>query len=176
MGFAYRISEQSGVYFITCTVSRWVDVYSRSLYADIVVDSLRYCQLHKGLKIYGWVIMTNHIHLIVSSEVPHRLSDVLRDFKKFTASKILDRIKSSTWESRKAWMIWLFNRGGNQRFWKPGFHPKEIHTQAFFEQKLEYIHLNPVRAGLVDTPEAWRYSSARDFAGRRGLIALSDFG
>jgi len=102
MGFGYRISEQQAVYFITCTVVQWIDVFTRKEYADIVVDSLRYCQKNKGLNnIYGWVIMSNHIHLIISCNDDFELSHTLRDFKKFTSSQIVDAIEKNNRESRK---------------------------------------------------------------------------
>ncbi len=81
MAYEYRIKDQYGLYFITSTVHQWVDVFTRKDYIDILLDSLRFCQQEKGLKIYAWVIMTNHIHLIVQSDkVP--LSDIIRDFNR----------------------------------------------------------------------------------------------
>lgn len=87
MGFEYRIRDQYGLYFITCTVHQWADVFTRRGYVDILLDSLRFCQKEKGLKIYAWVIMTNHIHMIISSD-QEELSNIIRDFKKFTATQI----------------------------------------------------------------------------------------
>ena len=80
----YKIRDQHGIYFLTFAVVEWVDVFTRKEYADIVIESLRYCIQHKGLKLYAWCIMSNHVHLIVSAEQGN-LSDVLRDFKKFTS-------------------------------------------------------------------------------------------
>lgn len=174
MSYAYRIHNQQGVYFITCTVIQWIDVFSRKEYADIVVDSLKYCQQHKGLQILGWVIMTNHIHLILSCSDGHALSDILRDFKKYTATQIVIAIENNKQESRSHWLLWLLRNDGNITFWQRDNHAMEICTSDFFKQKLDYIHANPVRAMIVDREEAYIYSSARDYFGSgKGLIELS---
>ena len=108
MAYAYKIHDQQGLYFITCTVHQWVDVFTRKDYADIVVQSLRFCQENKGLEIYAWVIMSNHIHLIISCREGFNLSDVLRDFKKYTATQVVEFISENKLESRRSWLMWLF--------------------------------------------------------------------
>jgi len=175
MARGYKIDDQQGVYFITCTVHQWVDVFTRAAYSDIVVESLRFCQKNKGLEIFAWVIMSNHLHLIVSCSGNFRLSDVLRDFKKFTSTQIVNAIEQNKAESRRNWLLWLFRHKGEITFWQPDNHPKEVTTSSFFLQKLNYIHQNPVRAGLVDREEAWVYSSAKDFYRMKGLLNLSYF-
>ncbi len=94
MSLTNRIYNQQGVYFVTFTVHQWVDVFTRNEYKDIIVDSLRYCQNAKGLDIYAWVLMSNHLHLIIGSK-QNKLSDIIRDFKKFTSSKIVDAIAAN---------------------------------------------------------------------------------
>ncbi len=149
MGFAYRIINQHNTHFITCTVYQWVDVFSRKTYADIFLDSIRYCQQSKGLKVYGWVIMTNHVHLIIGSD-EQNLSDIIRDFKKFTATQIIKTITSNEKESRKHWLLWLLKKADRICFWEEGYHGEEVWSQDFLESKLNYIHQNPVRAGFVE--------------------------
>jgi putative transposase len=175
MGFAYKIHDQQGVYFITCTVVQWVDIFTRKRYADIVVGSLNYCCEHTGLEVLGWVIMSNHIHLIVSCKEGYRLSDILRDFKKYTSSQIVAAIESDTQESRKSWLLWLLKKDGNIQLWQPDNHAIEIDKSEIFLQRLNYIHQNPVRAGITDREETYMYSSSSDFHGRKGLIMLTDF-
>ena len=92
----YRIRNQQGLHFITFAVVEWVDVFTRQHYRDIVVESLIYCINNKGLQLHAWVIMSNHVHFIVSAQENFKLSDILRDFKKFTAIKIIDAIKKIT--------------------------------------------------------------------------------
>lgn len=175
MGLKNKISE-GYMYFLTMTVVDWVDIFTRPIYKNIVVDSLQYCQKEKGLDIYAWVLMTNHLHLIASAKEGSNLSDFLRDFKKFTSKKIVEAISNEP-ESRKQWMLYRFNYNGfwhpkNQqfKFWQDGNEAKEIHTNEFLFQKLHYIHDNPVRASIVEYPEEYLYSSARNYVGKKGLI------
>ncbi|WP_349293605.1 transposase [Flavobacterium flavigenum] len=102
----YVIRDQSLPHFITATVVDWIDVFTRQTYRDIVIDCLDYCIKNKGMILYGYVIMSNHIHLIVQSE-EGKLSDLIRDFKKFMAKSILDKIQNSP-ESRREWMLERF--------------------------------------------------------------------
>jgi putative transposase len=89
----YRIEKQNSVYFLTFTVTDWVDVFTRLNYRKIIVESLDYCRKSKGLKLYAWCLMTNHIHLVCSIEEPFRMTDILRDYKKFTAKAVLDDVQ-----------------------------------------------------------------------------------
>ena len=172
MSFAYRIYDQHEIYFVTFTVRQWVDVFTRSEYIEILLENLRYCQQNKGLKIYSWVVMSNHCHLIVRTE-GHKLSDVIRDFKKFTAKAIVNAIEENTKESRKRWLLWLLKKEEQVVFWKEGYHGVEISDQNIFDSKLTYIHLNPVRAGLLEKEEEYLWSSCADLYGvRKGALEL----
>lgn len=173
MALAYTIKDQFGLYFVTFTVHQWVDVFTRKDYANIIIDSLKFCQKEKGLKIYAWVIMSNHIHLIIQSDkIP--LSDIIRDFKKYTATQIVKAIENNKRESRKNWLLWLFNKEGKIWFGEDGYHGEEINTKDFFETKLKYIHLNPVRAGIVEKEEEYLWSSCADYYGnRKGMLELA---
>jgi len=173
MGFAYKINDQQGIYFITCTVVEWVDVFSNAIYKDMVIESLKFCQDNKGLLVYGWVIMSNHMHLIVSCKEGFDLSNALRDLKKFTSTTIVDAIGANKRESRRNWLLWLLKKGEATTFWQPGNHPEEIYSMDFFLQKLNYIHLNPVRAHLVYNAADYVYSSAKDMEHNNGQIKLS---
>ena len=175
MGFAYKISDQQGVYYVTATVVQWVDVFTRPAYKDIVVDSLKFCQKNKGLCIYGWVIMTNHLHMICRCSEGFELSDTLRDLKKFTSTAVVNAIAENIQESRKSWLLWLQQQKDGIQFWQEGNHPEAIFTEKFLLQKLNYIHMNPVTAGIVDNEVAYIYSSARDYNGVKGLIELEGF-
>ena len=154
-------------YFCTCTVLDWLPVLIESRYIDPIIDSLRFCRANKGLKLYAFVIMPNHLHLICS--VGEQLHTVMRDFKRFTSRQIHDRLKE---DSRTTILEWL--RFATQRarrasdelgLWDEGFHPKAIASSDVFQQKLDYLHANPCRKGLVERPERWWYSSAAFYAG-----------
>ena len=100
--------------------------------------------------------------------------------KKHTSPELKVAIKSNSAESRKEWMNWMFERAGkkngnnaNRQFWQQHNQPIEIKDQEMFDRILDYIHINPVVSGFVDKPEDWKYSSARDFCGMKGLVSLS---
>lgn len=165
----YKIRNQAEVHFLTFAVVEWVDVFTRPEYRDLVVDSLIFCQKNKGLRIHGWCLMTNHLHLLVSS-ASGDLSGTLRDFKKFTATRLLTSIACHQQESRRDWMLPIFRKAGSlnsrnlhQQFWRQENQPKECFSASFTIQKLQYIHENPVQAGLVDHSWEYRFSSARDY-------------
>ena len=79
-------------YYITMTVVGWIDIFTRKNHRDGIIDSLKYCQNEKGLIIYAYVIMSNHIHMVVDSNGLFTLKEIIRDFKKFTSKKILEQL------------------------------------------------------------------------------------
>jgi putative transposase len=173
----YKILDQSGLNYLTLSIVGWIDIFTRQRYRDIVIESLKYCQEHKGLRICGYVIMSNHVHLMVYTERGFQLSDVLRDFKKFTANTILKSIQNDP-ESRREWLLYMFKyfakyQTGNQthQFWEQDNHPIALWSQDVIWQKLDYIHMNPVRAGIVTKPQDYVYSSGGDYyENRKGLL------
>lgn len=176
MGIKNKIVD-GYAYFLTMTVVNWIDVFTRPVYKQIIVDSLKYNQDNKGLIIYAWCLMSNHLHLIAEADNNHNLSDILRDFKKFTSKAIVKEIQENPEESRKKWMLSEFEFAGryksnikNYKFWQEGNETKEIHTNSFLEQKLEYIHENPVTSEIVEIAEDYLYSSAKNYCGAEGLI------
>ena len=178
MSERYKVRDSQQLYFVSFATVNWIDVFTRRLYNDIFVDSLRYCQQHKGLELYAWCLMTNHAHLIISSEAEN-LSGILRDLKRHTAKEVLRAIEENGQESRREWMLWLFERAGQHnahntkyQFWQQSNHPIELPSTDLRQQRLAYLHRNPVAAGFVDTPEDFLYSSARNYAGRPGLLEV----
>ena len=173
------LSLSKELYFTTTTVIDWMDVFTRPQYKHIVVESLGYCQENKGLDIYAWVLMTNHLHMIVGIRGENTIGDLLRDFKKFTSKKIVKAIQDNQQESRKNWMMNRFwFRGANDkkitnyRFWLEDNHVEQLYSYDFYKQKLDYIHLNPVRQEIVQDPSDYLYSSARNYAGMDGLLKV----
>jgi len=173
----YKIRNPNEIHFITFAVVEWVDVFTRSCYSDLVVESLIFCQKHKGLKIYAWVIMSNHLHLIVSATEGAHLSDILRDFKKFTSKPIIKAIQENHRESRREWMLDIFKSEGQQnarnvfnQFWRQTNHPIELRSRRMKYQRLDYLHNNPVKAGIVTSPEYYKYSSAVSYISKGGLL------
>lgn len=181
MAEGYKIRDQEACYFITFAVVEWVDVFTRKEYVDIVIESLRYCQKEKDLLIHAWCIMSNHLHLIVSVKEGGNLSDVLRDFKKFTSKEILKAIENNKQESRRNWMLWIFKSAGTKnsrnekyQFWQQDNHPIELSNAEITKSKLNYLHDNPVNAGIVRNAEDYVLSSSSDYYGtEKGAIELS---
>ncbi|MDX5513117.1 MAG: transposase, partial [Hymenobacteraceae bacterium] len=156
------------------SVVYWIDVFIRDDYRQVLLDSLKYCQEKKGLELYAWCIMTSHVHLIIGSKGP-KLEDILRDFKRHTSITLRKAIQQNPQESRKEWMLWMMQRAGKQngnnidfQFWQQHNHPIELLNNQLQQQKLDYLHHNPVEAGFVSRPEDYIYSSARDYAGEKG--------
>ena len=177
MTHGYKIYNQEAAYYLTLQVVQWADVFSRKIYRDIIIDSLRYCQQNKGLEIFAFVIMSNHMHLLVRAENSN-LSDVLRDFKRHTSKKIIETIQNED-ESRREWLLMVFKyaAGKHQRnnefqVWTHENHAEEIFSNKFVEQKVHYIHQNPVRAGIVEKAEEYLYSSARNYADLESFLDI----
>ena len=175
MAFSYTVKDQFAMHYVTFTVHQWVDVFTREEYIDILIKSIQYCQKNKGLKVYCWVIMTNHCHLLLGSDkIP--LSDIIRDLRKFTSKAIYKAIENNPKESRKRWLLWLLKKDENIWFWEHGYHGEEIYSKDFLESKIRYIHMNPVRAGIVEKEEEYINSSCGEFYGlRKSKIELSPF-
>ena len=178
MSSKYTIKDQNAAYFLTLTIVGWIDVFTRKIYRDIVIESLKYCQKEKGLEIYAFVIMSNHLHLIVNAKEGYSLSDIMRDFKKYTSKQIIMACHDNT-ESRREWMLSIFGLAGktnsnNKYFqvWKQDNHALELYSNKFIIEKLDYIHNNPVRSGIVVKPEDYLYSSARIYADMEGVINI----
>lgn len=175
MSTGYQIKNQEGLYFLTFQVVNWIDVFTRKIYRDIIIENFKYCQENKGLQIFAYVIMSNHVHLIANS-AEGKLSDTVRDFKKYTSRVIIETIKSIN-ESRREWMLNQFSfaakkhsRNQDYQFWTHENHAIELRTPDFIREKIEYTHNNPVRAGIVENPENYLYSSARNYADMENIL------
>ena len=180
MGRKYIFHQHDQFYFVSFATVQWVDVFTRRIYCDIIVDSLRYCIDNKSLELYAWCIMSNHVHLIISSEKGN-LSDIMRDMKRHTSKAILKAIEDNTGESRKDWLLWMFKRAGQHnpnndtyQFWQQHNHPIELATVEMLYQRLDYLHNNPVASGAVDYPPNYLYSSAKDYyTDEQGLLPVT---
>jgi len=180
MSTRYRTGDDECPHFITFSVIEWIDALTRNIYKDIITESLAYCIKEKGLRLNAWIIMSNHVHLVLSVKRGQTISNLLRDMKKFTSKQIIAAIQNNPSESRKAWLLYMFARAGKRnsnnttfQFWQQDNHPIELVTPAMLEQKLEYLHNNPVKAGIVYQPEQYVYSSALDYyTGKKGLIEI----
>jgi putative transposase len=158
----YKIFENEYPYFLTCTVVGWLPVFTRPATVQFLFDSWRFLQDNNRMKVYGYVILENHLHLIASSG---DLSKEIGDFKSFTARQIIDFL-----EQRNAQLLLKQLKWHKAR--QEGSHPQQIQNEEMMRQKLDYIHQNPVERGYVDEPVHWRRSSARNYAGLQGLMPV----
>jgi putative transposase len=169
MSSKYKVGEDAIPHFVTFSVVGWIDVFSREQYKELFIESLKYCQENKGMVLHAWVIMTNHVHLIISSN-SNKLEHIVRDLKKYTSKQIIKAIQENNMESRKEWMLNIFSYTGTNnnnnkefQFWKQDYHPIELNSADKIKQRLDYLHENPVRSGLVWEPWHYKYSSAIDY-------------
>lgn len=177
MSRSYKFHNPDGLYFVSFAVDEWLDVFIQNLYKDILVESLSFCQQNKGMEIVAWCIMTNHVHLIFKSIKEQRPELLLGDFKRFTSKAIIKAIKENPQENRKDFLLEHFRKAAKQssnvknyQFWQHDNKPIELWSNAVIQEKIDYIHQNPVEEGLVFRPEDYLYSSAVDYAGQKGLL------
>lgn len=170
MSEKYKTAEKEKAYFVTFTIIEWVKVLQSDSSKNIIIDSIKYYQQKRGLVLYAYCIMPNHVHLIAKSEGNGILSEILRDLKKFTSRIISQKLElEKSIESEKALMIFKnagakLTRIKNYKVWKDGNRPMVLYSNKFIWQKLNYIHNNPVEAGLVENAEDYLFSSARNYA------------
>lgn len=174
-GVKHTIKKDSS-YYLTLTVVGWIDIFTRKNYKDTIIGSLRYCIQNKGLNVYAYCLMTNHLHLIVNCNESFELKDVMRDFKKFSSKKILLQIQNEP-ESRREWMLQEFRKAAfesekhkNFKFWQVGNHAIELYSEKFVWEKINYIHNNPVEENFVSNPQDWRYSSASNYFEQESVL------
>ncbi|MEO0573309.1 MAG: transposase [Bacteroidota bacterium] len=161
--------KTNGSYYMTLTAVDWADVFTRKNHKQAIIESLRYCIAHKGLNLYAYCLMTNHLHLVANCDEPFQLSDTIRDFKRHSARTILDQIVNEP-ESRRENFVSLFKKAADKnsknkvfKFWKTGNHAIELYAEKFLWDKINYIHNNPVVEKFVAKPEHWLYSSASNY-------------
>ena len=149
-----RIQKElkSEIYFVTFTVKNWYYLFDRHQRFKILEKSFVYCQKNKGLKIYAFVFMLNHLHFIGSAE---DLSAVICDMKTFLSKEFKRNI-----QEYEANVLKIFQKEGKYQFWENTNFPKLINSEKFLRQKINYIHYNPVNKLYVHHPEDWMWSSA----------------
>jgi len=162
----YKIyPETTAYYFSTIAIIQWLPVFKEDKYCNIIIDSLKFCQENKGLGILGYVIMPTHLHLLTFNSAEKLLSGIMRDFKAFTSKKLRKQLEEDGNEN----FIRIFSKAARSlhkqefKIWQDGFHPVALFSEKWFAEKMDYIHMNPVRKGFVELPEHWKYSSARNW-------------
>jgi putative transposase len=179
MSRKYKMLNPEGMYFISFATVNWIDVFIREVYFEVMVESLNYCINNKGMVIYCYCIMPSHVHLIFSDR-DNNPSKLLKEMKTFTSKELRKTIEANPTESRKRWMLKMMKEAGainsnvkEYQFWQQNNHPIELWSNRIIDQKVNYIHNNPVKAGFVDEPHHWKYSSAKDYAGIKSNIEVT---
>ncbi|MDY7396510.1 transposase [Aureibaculum sp. 2210JD6-5] len=178
----YKFHNKAGLYFVSFATVYWLDIFTRQVYFDILAESIAYCRKEKGMEVYAYCFMPNHVHLVFRS-VNEDPSGLLRDFKKFTSKKIVKAIENNGRESRKEWLLWMLERAAkkkenvsNRQLWQHHNKPIELWTDKVIKQKIDYIHNNPIEAGFVNNSTEWKYSSARNFQGDNTVLVIDGTG
>ena len=173
----YKFHNPEGLYFVSFAVVGWLDVFTRNIYKDLFIESLEYCQKNKGMEIHAWCIMSNHVHLVFRSIHGYHPELLIGDLKRYTSRSIVKCIRENSKESRKEFLLGFFKQEGEKhsnvnqfQFWQHENKPIELWSNKVIKQKIEYIHNNPVEAGLVFKAEDYRYSSAIDYSGVDGIL------
>jgi len=168
----YQFTDPAYPHFLTSTVVEWLPVFTRQEAVRILFDSWRYLQDNQGLQLYGFVVLENHLHAVAQAK---DLLSTWSSFKSYTARRIIDLLKVHLAEEILQRMRLTAKASRSDReyqFWQEGSHPQVIEGEVMLRQKLDYIHQNPVKRGYVDEPEHWRWSSARNYSGGKGLVEV----
>ncbi len=171
----YKIYEPTYPHFITCTILHWIPIFTRTQTTDIIFDSLKYLQQTDNLKLYSYVILENHLHLIASSD---DIGKSMRKFKAHTAKEILKLLQENNIKTileQLAFYKKAHKKNTTYQLWQEGIQPKLIKDDKMMIDRINYIHNNPVKRGYIEEARYWRYSSARDYEDIKGLIEIERF-
>ncbi len=153
-------------YFVTTTVVKHTKVFTKDKYCDILIENIKFYRQKYHFNIYGYVIMPTHFHWIVKTNKKFgTISDIMRDLKKYCAWELMDELE----KGGRSDLINIFSKEANKtkkqkrQFWKHRFDDKVIRNVNMFRDKLKYMHFNPVKAKIVEKPEEYKYSSARNY-------------
>lgn len=182
MSRKYKFHNNQGLYFVSFATVNWIDVFTRELYFSVLAESINYCRAEKGMELYCYCFMPSHVHFIFRSSHDKPM-ELLRDFKRHTSKKVIEEIKSNPQESRKEWLLWMFERAGKKKgnvstyqFWQHHNKPIELWSEKVIKQKIDYIHNNPVVSGFVSNTVDWKYSSARNYQDDNTVLEIDSVG
>ncbi len=178
MSRKYKFHNREGLYFVSFATVFWIDVFIREYYFQTMIDSLDFCRKEKGMEIYTYCIMPSHVHLIFKAK-ENNPGSLMRDLKTFTSKKLQQQIFENNKESRREWIFQMMRKAGeknsnvkNNQFWQQHNKPIELWSNHVIDQKVDYIHNNPVEAGFVCEPQHWKYSSAVDYCGGKSTLEI----
>jgi len=168
----YKTYDEAKTYFTTMSTTNWLPLFSIPQVAQVILNSLQFMHDNNRIRLHAYVIMETHVHMVGTSK---EISDEFRKLKSYTARQIVDYL---TMDGPQVLLDQLkfykkkHKKDQKYQVWQEGFHPKAILNVDILTQKIEYVHYNPVRRGYVDRPEHWRYSSAQNYAGMKGIVSV----
>ena len=178
MSDKYKIFRGDEVYFVTFTIVEWLKVLEDDNFKNIIINAVKYYQENKGLTVYGYCIMPNHVHMIVQATGNSSISDILRDLKKFTARSIVKKIEDEMPAGYKEILAKFVEAGKDlkritkYKVWQDGNQAKMVFSNKFLREKLSYIHNNPVEYCLCSVPCEYKYSSASNYAEMESILEV----
>ncbi|MEX1002727.1 MAG: transposase [Crocinitomicaceae bacterium] len=182
MSRKYKFHKPEAAYFISFATVNWIDLFTREVYFDVLAQSVTYCRKNKVMELYVYCFMPNHVHMIFRS-TNENPSALIRDFKGYTSKKLIQTIQENPKESRKEYLLEMFEKAGKSKsniqkyqLWQHHNQPMELYSNKVIEQKVNYVHMNPVEEGLVTNPIDWKYSSARNYAGDQTILEIDLMG
>ena len=171
MSRKHKFNNPTAAYFVSFATVYWIDVFTRQVYFSVLEQAVNHCRSEKGMEVFAYCFMPSHVHLVFRSDNEDP-SGLLRDFKGYTARKLIKEIEENPQESRKEWLLWMMERAGKKKsnitkrqFWQHHNKPIELWNKQVIKQKIDYIHYNPVEAGFATYPIDWKYSSAKNYEG-----------
>ncbi|MCT4638674.1 MAG: transposase [Bacteroidales bacterium] len=180
MSRKYKFHNPDGIYFVSFATIFWVDIFIREDYLWTIAESLQYSRKNKGMEIFAWVILPSHVHLIFRAKNSNP-GQLIKELKTYTSKKLQKMIAENPKESRRNWLLWLFRLSGKRnsnvkkgQFWQQNNHPIELWSNKVIDQKIDYIHYNPVKSGFVSEPHHWKYSSAANFYGYPEIFPIDE--
>lgn len=171
----YKVYEPKHPHFVTCTILHWLPIFTRQESVQIIIECLKFLQQKDNLKLYAYVILENHLHLVVQRD---DIEKSMKSFKQYTAKEILALLKKenvTTILEQLQFYKKAHHKATDYQIWEEGYQPKLMQTDEMIISKIKYIHENPVKRGYVDEAVHWRYSSARDYEDVKGLIDIERF-
>ena len=177
MSRKYKFHKPEAAYFVSFATVNWTKIFVEDIYFQILCDNLNFCRKEKGMEIYAYCLMPNHVHLVFRS-LGENPAGLIGDFKGYTSKRLVELIKESNHQEKDLWLRTFLQAGlktsnvKKHQLWQHDNQPFELYSPRLTKQKVDYIHRNPVAAGLVSQPENWKYSSARNYAGLDAAIEI----
>ena len=178
MSRKYRFHNPTAAYFISFATVEWVDLFTREEYFKVLTDCVRFCRKNNGMELFAYCFMPNHFHMLFRSKNDDP-SGLIREFKGYTSKQLIKLIKENPNDERRDQLLEIFARAAAKRssvkhyqVWQHNNQPIEVYSTKFIKQKVNYIHMNPLDAGLVRSAWDWKYNSIRNYTGDESVLEI----